>query len=730
METGCGSYEDFLQAPTPTDEELRKRLRLVFDTTQSQPDFASLFLQSGGSITTAAGQGETDMSLTGGSQCAHAFLSSVDATEIHIPIADAMVASVDGSKVVINADLKLNVNSNRMGMAINGVVGSTHAGSGCVYVSNLLTHKSSHVQVPCTYGNLMSHSCTIGLSNIKVLNGLDEQIDIEFKKSDELHDVMAAAESAVDEWANGAWNLRKSIRYAASPTLTKSVAQVPVGINASGYSLVHDVIDQPFPFSMTTLNSLLEASIGMELGFDEENISQMMQSTNKPGLRAAVWGQTVAAATSTLVNFLMSYRADGRTVLNQKGSEFVAIESWLLHPMRTADCLNDCDGSGILGKAAIEACIDANDEDLAKLPYVQAVKNVVHPYYQVGVTVVGATAAQANAADVKAQSIAGHALSLMVPTLAFLDGLHEAAAHHTVAGKSLTRNASELQRLRHEAIFTEAVLHTLPEEEASKLRNLQIADWENAKRLQPYAIEGTTPSSPVLYVPDSFKRAAVAADAKRDSTAFSKASPNVARGLKVLHAGSHDKHVFYSAVCELSFHARNPLYTDIKLREAGHAASQFVFANPNSRDLTEAGTTPKQLVLSDFAVVPMHTIDQTKGHALDVAGAAARMDMIPPRSKGMVLTTTQSSNLQRSLKSLRVLDESLPNEHDTGHCVAYLMTYGTLINNPQSVEHFTSRLKQTSVAGVVDFVPIRGLATDADGEEAGHFVAINAVVAI
>ena len=146
----------------------------------------------------------------------------------------------------------------------------------------------------------------------------------------------------MDEWANGAWNLRQKLRYTLSPTLTKTVAKVPVGVNGSGFSLVHDVIDQEFPFSMTSLNSLFESAIGMEMEFNEDSLAKLKESTAHPGLRSALWAQTIAGATSTAVNYLLAYRADGRTVIEAQGSGFTAAESWLRTPMRTPCESNDC----------------------------------------------------------------------------------------------------------------------------------------------------------------------------------------------------------------------------------------------------------------------------------------------------------------------------------------------------------------------------------------------------
>lgn len=548
--TGCTNYDaapiSITKEEPPSEEPIKLDFKLVFDATQMQPDFAMLFLSTGGAINSAAAAAETDFAITAGLQAAHSKLASHTSTTFQIAIPATMIYEQTVEGLTLNADIKLNIHSNRVGSAINGVIVETFAGDGAVYLSQLLTNKDSHMQVACTYGSLMSHACTLGFSNVKILNALDDEVSVKFREDRTASTIMQKAETVVEEWANVAWRRREAVKYKLSPTLTKSVAKVAVGVNASGFSLVHDVIDQQFPFSIPTLNSLFEATIGLELEYDSESIAKLTEATAQPGLRAAVWAQTIAAATSTAVNYLLAYRADGRTTLTSNGSSFTPTESWLRTPMRTPTDANDCDGSALLATSMIQTCVDATPELLLAYPYLRVVKNVVSPYYQTGVTVVGATSAEASSADASGQHVAGHALVLMIPTLLLLDGLHRAASSHTVQGKKLTEDAESLHKMRREALFSDATLLSLPDEEATKIRSGSVAEWETVKRLQPLAIEGTTPASPIMYVSDSAKRSEALQDAIRDEKAFEAASPNVARGLKTLHVGgAKDGHKFY-----------------------------------------------------------------------------------------------------------------------------------------------------------------------------------------
>ena len=710
---------------------------LEFEASASQPDYAKLFLASGGPINTAAGAGKTDFSLTSSTAATHAHLHSSECQTVRLSL-PAALAKMEPGKLVIDATAKLNVSSQRMGAAINGTPVDTHSGAGAVYLANLLRSRESHTQIPCVYGTLASHACTVGLSNVRVVDAQGEEIDVEFVEDTEKAAVLVEAEAIVDDWAHKAWDLRAQVKYGLSPALTKSVAKVPVGVNDKGYELVHNVVDQEFPFSIQTLNSLFEHTIGMELQYDADEVQKMLQATAAPGLRAAVWAQTIAGACSTAACYLVPYRADGRTVMRATGSTFEATESWLRTPLRTPCESNDCDGTALLALSMMHAAIHAPPEELAKHPFLTAVKNAVHPYYVAGVAVVGATSAEASGGGGNGDGVAGHALALMVPTLDFLAGLDRAATGHSVNGAVISSNPRSLAQARHDAVFNAEVTATLPPEEQTELSKgpAAAATWEQARRLQPYAIEGTTPASPVLYVANAAERRQAARDAELDAKALAQAAPNVGRSLKVLHVGgkhSSDPHRFYHDFVELSVHPSHPLYKNAALRDLGAAATQFVFARPESKTLAVAGCSPRQLVSRDFAAVPMYSVDAAKGRTLDIAAEASQADVIPPRAGPMLLTVQQSRDLRRSVAALKQLDAKLAKCEVPGHCVAYTFSYASLVNSPLSIEHFCEQVGAVAIAGCFDFRTVEGLAlhpAEEGGEQAGSFVVANVVMSV
>jgi hypothetical protein len=696
--------------------------RLVFDATCSQPDFAKLFLSTGGSLNTAAAAGSTDFALTGSTASVHARLSCNKPSQMVVELPDTMFSLKVGA-LHIDVGTKLNMSSQRVGAAINGTLVDTHSGAGSVYLQTLLCPDCAHTQVPCVYGTMASHACTIGISSARIEDYSGEEVDIVFTQQEATVSLLARAEKIVDTWAQSGWELRQKIKYKLSPNLTKTVAKVPVGINERGYDLVHNIIDQDFPFSHTSLNSLFEHAIAMELGYDDDYVNSMLEGTANPGVKAAVWAQTVAAACSTIASYLVSYRADGRTVMGTTGSEFVATESWLRATMRTPFEANDCDGTGLLVNSMLQTAVDSEPDVLQENVYLNAVKNAVHPYYTHGVTVVGATSAEASSGGGGEEHVAGHALALMIPTVSFMTGLQTAV-------KDSGASASGLREARFKAIFSPEVLATLPKEEVTLLSTGKLDEWAAIQQLQPFAIEGTTPASPVLYIADPVRREEATKEAMRDAAAFAAASPNVGRSLKSLHVGGQrkaDPHRFYHDFIEFSVHPRHPLYADTALRDIGAAASQFVFVRPGSK-LAVAGASPRQLALGDFGVHPMHSIGMQDAMILDYASEAAKADVLPPRAGPTVLTEAQSVALKESLMHLKRLDAKLSKAECVGHCIAYTLAFSTLVNNQRAVLHFADRISASSRAGEVALHEVTDLAIHPNGQPAGTFVVVNVLV--
>ena len=530
------------------------KLRLEFDATQAEPALEAIFLAKGGTLAGAAARNETEFAVSGSQTATVTRLSDRYATTVSVPLPEGMAALSKEHAMTVDVDnrAKLLVTGLRDGAAINGTLVTTVAGQGAVYLPNLLRASSGNAVVPLTYANWPSHSSVIAASNVRVVDEHGRRFSINFVEDAERDAALAQAESVVGKWAEAAWALRTAdggLKYKYSPTLTKSVAKQPVGINDTGFDLVHNVLEMRSPYSWETINSLLENAIQVDLEFVPEDLATFLGETKGPGLVAAGHGRTIGAALSMIAASMVSYRADGRTRITPEGSEAMAAESWLHRPPMPIEG-NDCDGSGILTQTIANTVARAPDDVLRKFEYVRAAKHVLTPYYSVGGAILGAAGASAETAaksDGGVQQLAGHFATLMVPTLSLLRGLERGGAATLGNGPVLEAGKrADVAAARLEACFPPEVLAQLPDDERGALER-----WETAKlhatALQAYGVEGTTPASPILYATgtsakDSERVAAL------DTQAFARASPNVGRSIKILHVGGADPsnpHKFY-----------------------------------------------------------------------------------------------------------------------------------------------------------------------------------------
>ena len=736
--TGLASLQ--LETVAPSGEPLK--FTLEFDATQAEPPLESLFLAKGGTLAGAAARSCTQFAVTGSAESISTRLSGQYGTTVRIPLPEGMATANVDKALTLDMDnrSKLLITGLRTGAAINGTMVDTMSGQGAMYLANMLRMSAGSATVPLTYANWLAHSAVVAASNMRVIDQHGQRYGINFVELTDRDKVLAHAEQVLGKWAEGAWAMRTAedgLRYKYSPTLTKCVARVPCGINDTGYVLVHDVLEMKMPYSWATLNSMFSNALQVELEFMPEDIASFLGETKVPGLKAAKHARSLGASLSMLASLLISYRADGRTRLNTDGSQqAIAAESWHATGGNAA-MGDDCDGAALLTQAMVNAIGKAPTEVLAQYEYLNAVKNITVPYYTVGVTVLGASGAEASgggSATSSAKQLAGHAATLLVPTLSLLRALDKGAGAH-VGGAPVVEVSKrvDVAAARLAACFPSEVAATLPAEESGALEMWTSAQL-HATELVAYGVEGTTPASPILYATGQAATDS-AFNAAADTAAFAKVSPNVGRSIKILHVGGSDAgnpHKFYHDFVEFDVARTHALWSHEAVRTHGVAATQFVLGKPPSRvsgAMSAAGVSPREVVSEEYAAVPLVVANENTAKILDYASEYAAVDIQAPSSSAKRLDSFQTQQLEKSLALLSSLDDALNSADNTeGHTVAYLLAYNTLINNTASVEHFCNRLKQVAVSGTVDALDVEGMALTPEGAEAGKFVIINVCI--
>jgi len=696
-------------------------------------------METGGQIDAMAVRWESDFAMSGANNATVIKFPHTKTTEIELEVPEKLF-TIEGDYVVLPTDLRLNMMSQRMAAAINGTLVHSLAGEASENLYNVL-NGGAHFQMGLTYKTFEGHSASLAVSGIRVMSREDDgsykRRPVRFQKnSDELEKKLVAAAAISEEYVKAGWATRQAVVYKPSPMLHKAVYSEIVGIKGRGYSLLHSIMDREAYMTLETLNALFETAIGCDLCQDKVDIQAFKSATDRPGLMAAMQAHIVANAVSLVVNVLMSYRADGRNVVLSTGAGFAAVENWNASVPR--DCLEseDCDGLTLLAISLIRTATNLSEEDLEKYEYLRYVRNTVFPHYQVGLAILGATASEATSADESHSAIAGHAIPVFVPTMPFLRALARSS------GKGIGSNGAKylespnlqnaVENLRFAALFPSSTVDQMPSSERGLLSSWPVAKDE-FRQLKVLSMEGTTPTSSTMYVPDPERRVRDSKAVELDKVVFGRASPNVFRSVKRLHVGAGEKHAFYSELVELTFAPDSPLWTYAPLRANDSAATQFVlYDDIDSSDITSAGASPMDLVMERYGAFPLVSVGSMVAHVLDVAAEKAKMDVMPPRLPGPArLDSYQCKSLDLSMKHVDKLEAMLAKKTaeskstEGQHCVAYIAAFNTLVHNPDGVKQFLDKIESIATSGVVDKKVIPGMAQDEAGRDVGIFLHVD-----
>ena len=699
-----------------------------------EPDHESTFLASGGAIGAAAARGETDFAVTSSSHAVSMMISEKSSKiTLELP-EDQFNFDPIASEVHLRNRCLLNVTASRLGAGINGTIVSTMSGQASTPLSALIrkTRNDGHALIPLQYGNWSAHSAVVGVSNIALVDDKGDEFGVHVVDDKKLDAILVASEAVVKAVYDNSQLLRKKVVYEGSPRLSKVVLRAPCGINQSGFELVHNVVGKPIPFSLTTFDSIMEHAIGLELGYDEHAIDAFLQETASPSALASSHAETVASALSTAVNFLVPYRIDGRTEMTPKGSKMVATESWLGEPIRdVTDTADDCDGTGLLvtslTTAADEVANDANWESSSDYKWVVSTSNALAHHF-VGVSVLGANSGHADGANESAKVVAGHCAAIAMPKIQFLKALEAGAEAEIEASPFvLPECRKKLADARLDACYPEDVRSRLPEDEQALLSSWAVLKNDIGvhalSRLQPLAIEGTTPASSRLFTHEASERTRRARAADLDKASTAPLAPNIARQLKTLDTGANGGHKFYESFVELSLSSKDAMFMSPQLRGLGEAASQFILAPPQPGSVSKCGATPHDLSTENFIALPLFRLADKEAAILDVASAESTANILPARKGPTVLNDSQTKRLERSLSAFHNLAATLK-PTNVGHPTQHLFAFASMLNNPSAVETFCAAAKKSAKGGVVDMKTVPGMAVDVSGAEVGNFVVV------
>lgn len=731
---------------------------LEAEISQTEPNHAKLFLSSGGVVGAAQAPELTDVAVTDSSYCKTIGIGPGQAETVRVPLAESIAWPVDdGGAVGICAEAKVLLQTSRYGASIDGVIGPSIVGEGAIYLSGLMGSADQTASCPLIFGNWQAHSAVMTVARARIVHAETGKAVKDIRVHGKDPKRLADAQAMIEKYGNGAWSVRaEQLRCEEAPTLTKSIVKVPVGVGDSGYTYVSAVVGQKSQHSAKALDAMLKSAILTELGAGanpdaSEAYADFIKNTAAPGAAAARCADTVAGAFSVIQSHMIAYRTDGRSRATPSGVVNEVAELW---PGTDGGARNgDCDDSALANARLFNSVKCASKADLDAHPTLRAVHHVIHPHYDAAVAIIGAHAATASA-DLggKPAQMAGHAAMLFVPKLSLLAACEKGAeaSLHSLDASARGRGVqvaavpqnerATLARARFEAAYPPEAIEALPEDEKAQLASYDVAKRELGPNAFPFlAAEGTQAGPGYLYEPDDYARAIDEADCERTTAAFKQMPPTVGRKYMPMHVGSGDPKKpwrFYSKLVEAHFGTDHFLFAP-KCREVGRAATEVVLSPCYESDrgalLERAGANPRELVVGNYAALPLVTLDKSSADAVEGAIREAARHTMAPRSGPTKLGAFASERFRSSMSSLRDLQRDIdptPAGHDFSSApgVCYTLALQGIANNPGSIAHFCETVRTHAKTGHVSLHTVPGLMQTDKGEEAGVFATIEVTV--
>ena len=685
--------------------------------------------------------------------------------------------------MVVLADTTMLLSTTvRVACSINGTCVNTLSGGGGVRLVDLFPTTADAAAaadattaaatplatlVRLTYPN-WEHAATavLSLGHPTVLrvdaDGTETPVSVAFFAPAKQAARLARVEPVLQSAYDAAWARVEQVPFAACPMLTKTVTRVPagLGLNGTGFSLAAAVNDTPPSMRDDTREALLARALRTEAGSDAA-FAQLLADLRAPSpAAAATHAHTVAAALSLVAAYALPYRVDGVTTIVPAGLEMHETERWPTEPTRAFGVdADDCDGSAQLIVSIIRACADERATNAR--PCSRAVAHSLGAFYVYGVSVLGANAGHADAADEKATGVAGHAVAIALPKghvlMAMAVGARARVRDAETGDETTVVDAADVEAVdaaRFAALFPPELVARIPAEErtayASSDALRRAAEAEGlVNGPQPVAMEGTTWACGRLYTHASPERKTRQAAFKRDAAALEAFGPSIARPRKTLDVGATDRdaHAFYSNFVELSLSTRSPLFTNPTLRRLGVATCHLrLCQTPQRGVIRKAGASPRELALARYTILPLWATNTEDGATLDEALAEALAHTIPARKRPVPLAEAATTDLGASLEALRGLQAHLDGlggggaggkelkSSDKTVTIRTTIAFSALVHNPLCVAHACDVLRESPDvrSGTVEGLdtPVQGMAEAeaAPGIDLARLVVVSLVV--
>jgi len=719
-----------------------------FKVTRVESDVDGSFLANTKSSSLGAAEirSRTDVHVTGNAY-AHSELVTTKAASFEIQLSaddftifKSKIAGKRVKTITINDRVRINATTSRTGIAIDGSVVDVMTGQGSSLIKDIFSdiEDASSSPMPMQYAGWLAHSAVLNVSGADII---DTDTGKPFASATFKHDPArdARSEAALKvveaKYLMGV-NRRSVILFEPVPELSKSVMRVPVGIHASGYDLSVNVVDRPPPLSDVAFESLAAATLRNVLVGDAEAFADFM-TTCGAGI-SVIGSEKYANTACTTMSFISAaitpYRVDGISTLMPTGLQSVPSESWKAEAPRSVATGDDCDGSSAGTSSALyRAELIAGDAALSKqFPATAAIANALG-HHVIGVCVLAANAGHADAADTKAQSLAGHAIAIAVPRAAMLQGLTSAALHSRsllVPDDDIQDHMTAINGVKDtwvDSLYPSDLIARMPDLGERDLFATPEGVAGHVGLFVALSMEGTSPVAPsILHEPNLEKRWRDKRMAAADRELAEKVGPTVARKVSSLHVSDGDEHQFYNSLVEFLLPPRKTaLFTGASARERDFCASHFVFTSASNP--TSAGATPKELSTNDFGIAPLWNATAAEADLLLEASNEVLRNTLPIRQGPERLNAMRSASYAANLKRLGEMHARLNRPNENQSTLDYILPFAALIDNEAAVAVLCNHVESvcsssSSSAAVVEMQDVPGLLEDEDGNDIGKLV--------
>ena len=743
MEMPAGSEESATRDDLHADTVW---LWLVADVIEQLPDNSMAFAKTGGSLLAAVLDGSIDIACSGAVESVPLRVRRASPTQVGstgptpqrvaVPLRPSAYPVNQSGQVRVDRRLQLLGALNVGAVTSSGAACDAHAGFGTTSLAAALRDGVGSIGLRYSKWDALVGSIT--LSNVRLSTNPDEPITYEpveyLITSDESAETsIGEAGTHFEKLVGDASALRADqFVYPKSKLLSKSFTEAPIG-----YCTIDAIMHNNSGLDATQLESVLGAMATAALENDAERMTQMLEETAKPGAAASKWAHEAARAVHLGVRTATDYHVDGVVAQGADARvHFNVAESWLPFVQRNfLKESNDCDGSGLLcarmlRQIGVSPYAPGHDPDYdpSRHVWTRAVRNALGTDYVYAATIVGATGGEgtkvktdhekgARAKGKTVQQAAGHFVSVLLPTGAFLSALS--------AGDGGGDDNGAMRAARLDLLYPPERVGTLSEDEREHYTSTgALQAYQKQRGIEPLALDGTVTSEMRIHL-EGEERKRFATFAKAETDAARQLGPVMAsRVVDLTSTGSDGAHAFYLDFVEAT--VPNVFGDSALLRSIGKASYQFVFtplADDGARPLGVAGATPAEVHAGNYALVPLMPLDDHSGAAIDRIREETLLHTLPPRAVGELSTSLDEGerrNATASLTHLAELDRALRLRGDSygehkppGTYVELHVTPRMMWGNPSSLKITAEKVAAKALHGQVDIYRMDDLAPDA-----------------